>query len=245
MSFASITDALKILVSPAEPLGGSADPSNALSASLKTNLDRLNSQLKEDPRFDDVWRLEDRLKSEGSEAFRFSKHLFVAHECDDVTWRFATKCLHLLLGLKLTMEDIRTSWKQAPSLRRTPLAAPSLPPDVLSVGQQQTVRAALQFVSALGICPYLLSGVGVPWSSRSGFGPLLQKMTTANAATWGTCDSSICKSRLVVCCSGMLVISEDPSLGSLVLARHLGDLLAALIQLCYSPIKASWRSAIL
>ena len=57
--------------------------------------------------------------------------------------------------------------------------APPLPADSLGVHDQKTVLTAIQFVVILGICPNLVSGVGLPVEMRSGFAAALNIHCTA------------------------------------------------------------------
>ena len=57
--------------------------------------------------------------------------------------------------------------------------APPLPADSLGVHNQKTALTAIQFVVILGICPNLVSGVGLPVEMRSGFAAALNIHCTA------------------------------------------------------------------
>ncbi|XP_036608684.1 transport and Golgi organization protein 6 homolog isoform X2 [Trichosurus vulpecula] len=113
---------------------------------------------------------------------------------------------------------------------RTAEAAPVLSPDTLSISQQKTVQSALQFVVTLGICPFLLSGVGIPLRCRTEFGAVIQDVVSFAAA-----PSAI--HRLYTSCIVLLDIAKHTSLGSLILSRHFGDIAAGLCQLGFCPMK--------
>lgn len=157
-------------------------------------------------------------------------------QTEDITWSFARECLFLLLALARHLTHLREGFDQesllslpADNSRRRPHdAAPPLPPDVLSVAQQKTVGAGLQFAVTLGLCPYLGAGVGVPLGRRSVLG----------AAVEGAVRRDVSPSperRLLVTTCALLEISAAPSLATELFTRHLGDVMAALCHLGYRP----------
>ncbi len=104
----------------------------------------------------------------------------------------------------------------------------TLSPDTLSFGQQKTILTALQFITCIGLVPCLDQGVGVPLEKRSGFGKILsepQKIPEEDRYL-----------RLLHIIRVLLDCAQQPSLGGLILSRHLGDLLAGLLQICHSPL---------
>ena len=147
-----------------------------------------------------------------------------------IRWIFVEACLELVKLLKEALigvaidgqasgkEDNQNSGKRDNEV-------PQLPPDTLGVTDQKTVLTAIQFVVILGICPNLLSGVGVPVQKRSGFASLLNIRCSINN-----------ERRLFECINTLVDCIEQPSLGALILSRHLGDVLAGLLQLCYAPV---------
>ena len=147
-----------------------------------------------------------------------------ADEC--VLWPYAMWNLKLLHLLRQAM--LEAAKKIVPSVERCRKSAPALPADVLGALQQKTVVTSLQLIVCLGICPNLLPGIGIPLELRSGFAALLTK------------PAPLCykekRLRLSMCCRVLLECVQQPNLGSLVLSRCLGDLLAALMQLRYGPV---------
>ncbi|EPY84172.1 transport and Golgi organization 6-like protein [Camelus ferus] len=113
---------------------------------------------------------------------------------------------------------------------RTPEAAPALSPDTLSISQQKTVQSVLQFVVTLGVCPYLVPGVGVPLRYRTEFGAVVQDVVCLDAAPSAT-------RRLYTSCRVLLSVAQHASLGSLIFCRHFGDIAAGLCQLGFCPTK--------
>ena len=153
----------------------------------------------------------------------------------DTVWSFVQECLLLLLTLARHLSAELELFQQtaAPSAakQRTPEMAPPLPPDVLSVTQQKTIAAALQFVVSLGLCPYLAPGVGVSLGRRSAFGAMVEKLVHAGAVP-------AAGRRLLTTTSVLLQLAELSALATLVFTRHLGDVMAALCQLGYRPQRA-------
>ncbi|XP_063049702.1 transport and Golgi organization protein 6 homolog [Engraulis encrasicolus] len=151
-------------------------------------------------------------------------------QTDDVTWSFTRECLVLLLGLARHLAKLREAFDHAQqsSLASTSDAAPPLPPDVLSVSQQRALCAGLQFAVTLGLCPYLVPGVGVPLARRSALGAAVE------GAVRGDVSPSPERRLLVTACA-LLELGAVPSLATELFTRHLGDVMAALCQLGHRP----------
>ncbi|CAN8001604.1 unnamed protein product [Ixodes pacificus] len=146
-----------------------------------------------------------------------------ATESPHVQLLFLDHCISLLVLLKALLDEASTGCASTAAQ-----GVPPLPPSSLGVLQQKTVQGLLQFVVALGIYPNLLHGVGVP----------LGKRTEQDALP---CVASPVPSRrhrgLVVSVRTLLACVENAALRNLIYHRHLVDLLAALLQLCYAPIR--------
>ncbi|XP_033898912.3 transport and Golgi organization protein 6 homolog isoform X3 [Acipenser ruthenus] len=217
---AIITEALNILIKPVLESSSSSVPStahDALLRKLQHNLSVSQEKFQTDPMYREVSSLRQQVKA-GSEW---------SEETKDVAWNFVTEILVLLTCLKQCMAALLGSFSPAEPNLKTPEAAPALPPDVLSIAQQKVVQSALQFVVTLGICPYLLPGVGIPLKRRSEFGAMVESVSG------GTPPYGI--RRLFISCTVLLGVAEHASLGSMVLTRHLGDILAGLCQLGHCP----------
>ena len=141
-------------------------------------------------------------------------------------WKFVRVCLELLKLLKASLVAARNKNANVEKItNNTRTKAPVLQPDSLSVSDQKTIVACFQFVVSLGVCPNFLPGVGLPVEKRSGFGNLLQVK-----------DDAIRKEiHLHDCVKVMVACIDQPALGALVLSRHLGDILAGLLQICHAP----------
>lgn len=164
---------------------------------------------------------------------------FCAHT-EDLTWNFVQECLLLLLCLARHLSRLveafnRESCHAARNLR-APEAAPPLPPDVLSVAQQKTLGTVLQFLVTLGLCPYLVPGVGVSLTLRSAFGVAVEHAVRRDVAP-------PCERRLLITTTVFLEVAVLSSLATMVFTRHLCDLMAALCQLGYRPHRPEGDSA--
>ena len=193
-----------------------------LLATLKSNLSALEDKFLKDPR----WKILKLLRDEIANKAEWLQ------DSVDVTWRFTSQTLLLLLCLKETMLRLAAGFNPGKPNPKTPEAAPALSPDTLSVSQQKTVQSVLQFVVTLGVCPYLVPGVGVPLRHRTEFGAVVQDVVCLSAAPGAA-------RRLYTSCRVLLSVAQHASLGSLVFCRHFGDIAAGLCQLGFCPSKSS------
>ncbi|KAG5273642.1 hypothetical protein AALO_G00153820 [Alosa alosa] len=226
----SILNALSILTKPV----GEVSVSQAHDSQQKALLDALQTN---------QVLLEEHLQAQEGEGEMFGvlaeirrQAEWANEQVEDITWSFARECLLLLLALARHLSRLRESYDQeslsslpADVSRRLALdAAPPLPPDVLSVAQQRTVGAGLQFAVTLGLCPYLGAGVGVPLGRRSVLGAAVESALRRDVPPSA-------ERRLQVTASALLEISAVSSLATELFTRHLGDVMAALCQLGYRP----------
>lgn len=154
----------------------------------------------------------------------------VTRDKDSLRWCYVKTCLELLKLLKESLIELKREGEgsgEESAHGKRGNDAPRLPADSLSVGDQKTVLTAIQFVVILGISPNLLPGVGIPLEKRSGFASVLNIQCTIKS-----------ERRLFECVDTLVDCVAQPSLGSLVLSRHLGDILSGLIQICYAPVSA-------
>ncbi|XP_032140160.1 transport and Golgi organization protein 6 homolog isoform X1 [Sapajus apella] len=218
-----ILEALKLLLSP----GGSGSSSlqvtkhDVLLATLKSNLSALEDKFLKDPQWKKLKLLRDQIADKAE----------WPQNSIDVTWSFTSQTLLLLLCLKETMIRLAANFNPGKPNTRTPEVAPALSPDALSISQQKTVQFILQFVVTLGICPYLMPGVGVPLRYRTEFGAVVQDVVCLDAAPDAT-------RRLYTSCRALLNVAEHTSLGSLIFCHHFGDIAAGLCQLGFCPTKS-------
>lgn len=143
----------------------------------------------------------------------------------DPPWAAACQALLLLLCLQRCLARLAATTPAArPGQTGLP---PPLRPDALSIAQEGAVQAAAQLAVALGLRPYLLPGVAPPPRDKAG---LLAAQPEAPR-------------RLLAACSALRETAEHPELGRLILARHLGDLLAGLCQLAFGPASKAQAGA--
>ncbi|XP_017706231.1 PREDICTED: transport and Golgi organization protein 6 homolog [Rhinopithecus bieti] len=217
-----ILEALKLLLSP----GGSGSSSlqvtkhDVLLATLKSNLSALEDKFLKDPQWKNLKLLRDEIAGKAE----------WPQNSVDVTWIFTSQTLLLLLCLKETMLLLAANFNPGKPNPRTPEVAPVLSPDALSISQQKTVQFVLQFVVTLGICPYLMPGVGVPLRYRTEFGAVVQDVVCLDAAPDAT-------RRLYTSCRALINVAQHTSLGSLIFCHHFGDIAAGLCQLGFCPTK--------
>lgn len=217
-----ILEALKLLLSP----GGSGSSSlqntkhDVLLETLKSNLSALEAKLLKDAQWENLKALRDQIANQAE----------WPQSSNGITWSFTSQTLLLLLCLKEIMTRLSADFNPGKPNPRTAEAAPALSPDTLSVSQQKTVQSVLQFVVTLGVCPYLMPGVGVPLRDRTEFGAVVQDVVRLEAAPHAT-------RRLYICCRVLLDLAQHASLGSLIFCRHFGDIAAGLCQLGFCPTK--------
>lgn len=191
-----------------------------LLETLKSNLSALEARFLKDAQ----WK---KLKVLRVETAGKAKWL---QSSEDITWSFTSQTLLLLLCLKETMTRLVADFSPGIPNPKTPEAAPALSPDTLSISQQKTIQSVLQFVVTLGVCPYLMPGVGVPLKHRTEFGAVVQDIVRLETAPHAT-------QRLYTCCRVLLDLAQHASLGSLIFCRHFGDIVAGLCQLGFCPTK--------
>ncbi|CAO2610235.1 Transport and Golgi organization protein 6 homolog, partial [Lemmus lemmus] len=211
------------LFSPSKGSGSSSlqnTKHDVLLETLKSNLSVLEAKFLKDAQ----WK---KLKVLRDETAGKAKWL---QSSEDITWSFTSQTLLLLLCLKETMTRLVADFSPGTANPKTPEAAPALSPDTLSISQQKTVQSVLQFVVTLGVCPYLMPGVGVPLKHRTEFGAVVQDVVCLEAAPHAT-------RRLYTCCRVLLDLAQHASLGSLIFCRHFGDIAAGLCQLGFCPTR--------
>ncbi|KAM6946118.1 transport and Golgi organization protein 6 homolog [Aplochiton taeniatus] len=223
----AILSALNVLT---KPLGDSTvsdehtTRQGALLSALQANQALLENHLQAEQGQEEARCLREEVRAEA---------VWFCPATDDPTWSFVQDCLLLLLSLsrhlKRELDLFNRSPAPSPAGRlRTPEMAPPLPPDVLSVSQQKTLAAALQFVVSLGLCPHLAPGVGVPLGRRSAFGEVVDGLARGD-------EAPPAERRLLNTTSALLELAEVSSLATTLFTRHLGDVMAALCQLGHRP----------
>ncbi|CAG2206551.1 unnamed protein product [Mytilus edulis] len=151
----------------------------------------------------------------------------------ELRWTFTCLCLKVLELLCSSIEKTMIIFQKEQAAKLAsqgselkPSQAPPLSPDTLSVAQQKTVLTTIQFIIVLGISPYLQEGVGLQATQRSGFWEVIDLQTKDK-----NIDRLEKDLRMIKCLQVLLKCCTIESLGTLILSRHLGDILAALLQL--------------
>ncbi|KAK2702613.1 transport and Golgi organization protein 6 homolog [Artemia franciscana] len=148
--------------------------------------------------------------------------------CKSVDPRFSYVCSAIISLLRLHAEITELTSKFNSGLV-TPVLAP---PCIISASQRDKIIKLVQYVIALEVLPNLLPGVGIPLKKRSEYAhELLDQASASNVSDVEKYD------RLSFTTRALLKIASDPNLGCLIYSTSLPDILAALLQLCYAPIK--------
>ena len=116
----------------------------------------------------------------------------------------------------------------------------SSPAFQLSTSDKQIIAKVVQGVIFLGVVPNLSPGVGLPLQRRSKLYQILRDCITAEVVNTG--DNFNVKIRkyqsLLYVVTQLLSLLNLDVFSSIILTKHLGDFLAGLIQVAYSPIIA-------
>ena len=144
-------------------------------------------------------------------------------------WQFVLYCLKTLNLLQECFKICVAEYKKMKPERVRPTGAPPVSPDTLSFEEQKVVLMTVQFIVCLGISPSLDKGVGIPIEMRSEFSKLIQTLNDE-----GEIGIQERQWRLYVCLKVMISCIFIPSLGSIILSRHLTDILAGLLQFIHS-----------
>lgn len=139
-----------------------------------------------------------------------------------VRWKFVCITLHIMLSMKDCLKDLSSNVDAKNN------DAAKAPLDVLSVNQQKNIRTCLQFVVSMGMLPSLIPGVGISLAARCTSAHNLKEEDLLVLEKY---------ERLAGVTRGLLACCEHPSLRSLIVTHHLGDLMAALSQICFAPLK--------
>ena len=184
---------------------------------LTRNTETLEQKLETDPEFSALklsWTSETTVK--------------IPSECSP-RWQFVLYCLKTLNLLQESFKISAAEYKNMKPESVRPTGAPPVSPDTLSFEEQKVVLMTVQFIVCLGISPSLDKGVGIPIEMRSEFSKLIQ--ISSDEGEIGTQERQW---RLYVCLKVMISCVFIPSLGSIILSRHLTDILAGLLQLIHS-----------
>ncbi|KAI8141137.1 hypothetical protein BJV82DRAFT_620981 [Fennellomyces sp. T-0311] len=146
---------------------------------------------------------------------------------------FVNKCLDLLIAIQTSLLSIIENEKDATER------------DYLGVRDLRLVHTLLQVVISWGMYPYFLPGVGVPLSKRVKSGYTNHELLTQDPK--GSTEPSAAENAtqllnntralmdMISKCQTVAASKNYTTVGSILLARHLPDLFAALLQLAYAP----------
>lgn len=143
---------------------------------------------------------------------------------DHALWDFVTEGLALLICLYKVLD---TSSQDDSSNSTPPL---------LSISDQKCIESLLQFISLLGIYPYLDQGVGLSFAAMSNH-------TNINVTKLNELSSSI---RAWYLCRTLHVLMKcmgNETLAQLILSTVLTNILAAMIQIIYKPEDSASNSS--
>lgn len=175
------------------------------------------------------WESLEKKSSEFKEVFQKNRNrLKHKYRTGSTLHTFLEVCLVLLYTLHVALKEKMSEFKKTEQKNLKPNEAPPLSPDTLSVGQQKTVLSILQFTVVLGLCPHLQPGIGIPIERRSEFGKLLLESSMLTALSGHEYYVSLLQTVWV-----LMTCLDSPSLGQIILSRHLNDILAALLQLVH------------
>ena len=113
----------------------------------------------------------------------------------------------------------------------------SSPAFQLSTSDKQVISKVVQGVIFLGVVPNLSPGVGLPLQRRSKLYQILRDCITAEVVNGDNFNVKIRKYQsLLYVVTQLLSLLNLDVFSSIILTKHLGDFLAGLIQVAYSPI---------
>ncbi|KAL3860129.1 hypothetical protein ACJMK2_010294 [Sinanodonta woodiana] len=218
---AIVIEGLKILTSPDKSKAGTTSGQatvDGMEDALQRNIETFRDNIEKDMKFSKLKQI------------CANKDCFLEIPSNSTTrWCFILHCLNLLHILQESIHEALREFKSKSKPENIhPSGAPLLSPDALGVGQQKIILTSVQFIVSLGICPYLQPGVGLPLEKRSEYGRLLGLSVEEMQL-----DDYQKTYRLFICIKVLMECINTPSLGSLILSRHLSDVLAMLLQLLY------------
>lgn len=133
---------------------------------------------------------------------------------DDTVWKFLKICLRLLLSLSEITKRYHENLKESDPGG----------PNFFGVNDEMTITGVIELITALGIIPNFSPGVGLPFKSKTcDFGRSTRK--------------SFNPRKLYLILKAIFVILENKTLSSVILSKLCSDLIAALIQLKFTPAK--------
>ena len=157
--------------------------------------------------------------------------IVIPTECSS-RWRFVLYCLKTLHLLQASLHESQEFFIKTVVTGTKETKPHEMTPDTLSFNEQKVVKAALQFVICLGVCPNLLKGVGLPLELRSGFSAFISMAEGKEKVSEH--EKNV---QLFLCVKVLMSCVKSPALGTLILTQHLVDILASLFQLTHMGSK--------
>lgn len=139
---------------------------------------------------------------------------------------FTEECLSLLSLLDETLIDLFKKDRDNTAKERPLLPAP-VPKPILSVSELKSIHGLLQFTISLGIYPFLSPKIDKMLQLKLSNARSLEKFNQL--------PDKVKSFLLYKSLSVLIHLLGNPVLGAIVSSKHLSDILAALIHICYAP----------
>ncbi|XP_067933371.1 transport and Golgi organization protein 6 homolog [Watersipora subatra] len=154
---------------------------------------------------------------------------------DEVAEQYIATLFWILTKLNSTineeMQQFLLEERTTSCAKESKHSAPKLSPEIFSVGHQEFLTKVFQFIVSLGIVPHLTVGVGIPIGLRSKFANIISSLVKSSHI------------KLHENLIRLLPIIQPRNMRAVFMARHLGDLLASLIQLRHAQISGQLAPA--
>jgi len=141
----------------------------------------------------------------------------------DTYFDYVRCCVNALINLKFELTNNASMSSQSTTASQKPEA------DMLSIGQQRNVSALVEMVLALGVLPNLLPGVGISLEKRSVFLQTIIKTIPERAILERY-------KQLVFSVESLLDLAKYKQFNTLIVTKHLGDILGCLVQVAHAPL---------
>lgn len=196
-----------------------------LEKKLNWNLASYNVLL-EESRFGELKKKLDLHKT----TLRFSSH---SHTLENPTLALYRRFTVEAVSLVTVLEDHMSSLNEQDQQAAAALAAsgvqlqglPQAPKALLSVSELQNLHNLLEFAVSLGVYPFLRSGIDAHLALRLSHAASITKASNL--------PQDITSALLYDCCAVIVKCFGNEVIGAAILQRHLSDVLAALVQVCY------------
>jgi len=143
----------------------------------------------------------------------------------DLFFDYVRCCVNALINLKFELNKISHEHEPKSALG----GVPKPEADMLSISQQRNVSALVEMVLALGILPNLLPGVGLAVEKRSLFLQTILKSIPERPILERY-------KQLVFSIESLLELAKYKQFNTLIVSKHLGDVLGCLIQVAHAPL---------